>query len=225
MGARFGTMDPLAEKFYYISPYVHCNGDPVNYKDDDGKFPDIFSAAISNIWQKVRHSDQYVSNIIDHGDRVGPERRFTYTTVDYTDDDGFTVISHSKFDWDGFWSDAKTTGETMHDVGSYLTIVGFGASIFCPPVGGPMVKIGDSISQIGLTISTLADYKTGGTSNLLQDAVSWSLGVSTKKIEKIISNLEIGDKLSKDIIKLFLNIESDLLDKSMEKYMDLSDEQ
>ncbi len=62
-------------------------------------------------------------------------------------------------------------------------------------------------------------------SNLLQDAVSWSLGVSTKKIEKIISNLEIGDKLSKDIIKLFLNIESDLLDKSMEKYMDLSDEQ
>ncbi|MDE6484050.1 MAG: hypothetical protein K2L14_01460 [Duncaniella sp.] len=34
---RFRTMDPLAERFYWLSPYNFCNGDPVNYKDTDGQ--------------------------------------------------------------------------------------------------------------------------------------------------------------------------------------------
>ena len=34
--ARFTTMDPLAEKYYSISPYAYCAGNPVNYTDTDG---------------------------------------------------------------------------------------------------------------------------------------------------------------------------------------------
>ena len=33
---RWTTMDPLAEKYYSISPYVYCAGDPVNYHDPKG---------------------------------------------------------------------------------------------------------------------------------------------------------------------------------------------
>ena len=33
---RFTTMDPLAEKYYSISPYAYCAGDPVNYVDPQG---------------------------------------------------------------------------------------------------------------------------------------------------------------------------------------------
>jgi len=33
---RFITMDPLGEKYYHISPYVFCAGDPVNYVDPTG---------------------------------------------------------------------------------------------------------------------------------------------------------------------------------------------
>ena len=35
---RFTTMDPLAEKYYHISPYVYCAGDPVNYVDPTGEY-------------------------------------------------------------------------------------------------------------------------------------------------------------------------------------------
>ena len=34
---RWNSMDPLAEKYYSISPYVYCAGNPVNLVDKDGK--------------------------------------------------------------------------------------------------------------------------------------------------------------------------------------------
>ena len=35
--ARWDRMDPLCEKYYSISPYVYCAGNPVNVIDPDGK--------------------------------------------------------------------------------------------------------------------------------------------------------------------------------------------
>ena len=37
IGGRFTTMDPLCEKYYSISPYAYCGGDPVNAVDPDGE--------------------------------------------------------------------------------------------------------------------------------------------------------------------------------------------
>ena len=33
---RWTTMDPLAEKYYFISPYAFCSNNPVNFVDPDG---------------------------------------------------------------------------------------------------------------------------------------------------------------------------------------------
>ena len=35
--ARWTTMDPLCEKYYHISPYAYCAGNPVNLVDPDGR--------------------------------------------------------------------------------------------------------------------------------------------------------------------------------------------
>ncbi|MGL4332710.1 MAG: RHS repeat-associated core domain-containing protein [Bacteroidales bacterium] len=40
--ARWHSMDPLAEKYYSISPYAYCAGNPVMFVDPDGKQPRIF---------------------------------------------------------------------------------------------------------------------------------------------------------------------------------------
>jgi len=34
---RWTTMDPLAERYYSISPYVYCAGNPVNLVDEEGR--------------------------------------------------------------------------------------------------------------------------------------------------------------------------------------------
>ena len=39
---RFMTMDPMAEKYYSISPYAYCANNPVRYIDVDGKEPGDF---------------------------------------------------------------------------------------------------------------------------------------------------------------------------------------
>ena len=43
---RFTTMDPLAEKYYSISPYAYCAGNPVNLVDPDGPFPHVIGGAV-----------------------------------------------------------------------------------------------------------------------------------------------------------------------------------
>ena len=48
-GGRFLSIDPMAEKFYHLSPYAYCAGDPVNHLDQDGRILDtiwdIYSVA------------------------------------------------------------------------------------------------------------------------------------------------------------------------------------
>ena len=34
---RWDKMDPLCEKYYSVSPYAYCGGDPVNFVDPDGR--------------------------------------------------------------------------------------------------------------------------------------------------------------------------------------------
>ena len=34
---QFTSIDPLCEKYYHISPYIYCGGNPVKYVDPDGR--------------------------------------------------------------------------------------------------------------------------------------------------------------------------------------------
>ncbi len=38
---RWMCMDPLAEKYYDVSPYVYCKNNPVKYVDPDGRNKDL----------------------------------------------------------------------------------------------------------------------------------------------------------------------------------------
>jgi RHS repeat-associated protein len=44
---RWLVPDPLSEKYYGISPYAYCAGNPVNLVDKDGNFPHIVVGAIT----------------------------------------------------------------------------------------------------------------------------------------------------------------------------------
>ena len=46
---RFTSMDPLCEKYYNISPYSYCAGNPVNRIDPDGR--DWYQFGEQRIWR------------------------------------------------------------------------------------------------------------------------------------------------------------------------------
>ena len=46
----FTSMDPLCEKYYHISPYVYCAGNPVRYVDPDGRYIRVSGSADFRTW-------------------------------------------------------------------------------------------------------------------------------------------------------------------------------
>mgnify|MGYP004463225415 CR=1 FL=1 len=47
---QFTSMDPLCEKYYHISPYVYCAGNPVRYVDPDGRHIRVSGSADFRLW-------------------------------------------------------------------------------------------------------------------------------------------------------------------------------
>lgn len=43
---RFTQMDPMAEKYYHLSPYAYCGNNPVNFVDPNGEEPTAKEAAL-----------------------------------------------------------------------------------------------------------------------------------------------------------------------------------
>ena len=39
VGGRWSSIDPLCEKYYDVSPYAYCAGNPINAIDPDGNPP------------------------------------------------------------------------------------------------------------------------------------------------------------------------------------------
>ena len=54
LSSRFLTVDPLAEKYPWLSPYVYCNNNPVRYVDTDGRSPISFLRGIHNAYKLQR---------------------------------------------------------------------------------------------------------------------------------------------------------------------------
>lgn len=57
----FTSMDPLCEKYYHISPYAYCGGNPVNRVDPDGR--DVWSLYKNGniVWTEQSSSHQLVA--------------------------------------------------------------------------------------------------------------------------------------------------------------------
>ena len=48
LSSRFLTIDPLAEKYPWISPYVYCYNNPINFIDPDGREGVVVSGSPGN---------------------------------------------------------------------------------------------------------------------------------------------------------------------------------
>lgn len=74
---RFTTVDPLAEKYYGISPYVYCAGNPMKFIDPDGR--DIKSW---KDWKSFfKTASKAITAIITVGVQAGVDTKVASKTV------------------------------------------------------------------------------------------------------------------------------------------------
>ena len=66
--ARWDRMDPLCEKYYSISPYAYCEGNPVRYIDSDGR--KVVDSKGRNIFYLDRNGVPQISKYASSNDRM-----------------------------------------------------------------------------------------------------------------------------------------------------------
>ena len=130
---RWHVMDPLCEKYYDVSPYAYCAGDPVNAIDPDGK----------SIWTKMLKTTMKISSrVASNGlKELGKEATYADAVSDIMDD-ATTVI-------DG-------NASTIDRIGAGVSL----ASELLPVSVGDVKGIGDFVKSVNgnSKLSTLAQH-------------------------------------------------------------------
>ena len=82
-GVSWMTPDPLAEKYYDISPYVYCANNPINAVDPDGKvvIPVHGTWTSSKTWENLKGIVEATNNIF--GDRSIGKDLFNWSSGNY----------------------------------------------------------------------------------------------------------------------------------------------
>lgn len=52
VSGRFTSIDPMAENYCVISPYIYCNNNPVKYVDQTGMFLQVIQLIKMDIYQR-----------------------------------------------------------------------------------------------------------------------------------------------------------------------------
>lgn len=83
-------MDPLAEKYYHINPYLYCAGNPIRFIDSNGLEPTPAEAAkiAKDVYNKVSQLS-------------GPWRRVSFADLDVnlsSENTGFQSAIYGKWD-------------------------------------------------------------------------------------------------------------------------------
>ena len=86
---RFSTIDPLAEKYYHLSPYAYCAGDPVNLVDPDGRFYDEWIIHSNGTLTRRINSNKYDEFYIENNDNT---LEYVAKLDKYTTKDGIDLV-------------------------------------------------------------------------------------------------------------------------------------
>lgn len=210
---RWTSMDPLAEKYYGISPYAYCGGDPVNRVDKNGRFTNSASAELNRKFQYLQPFEQVISPVVyEQENSTNPQLRWMYNTATYSETDGIIIEAHTKMSY----ADRQLVQETRNAIGSALVTasdvigttissletVAWGYSYFCPEVGLPFVAsletwglAADATKFLGQVVK--GDYKNA----VIEGCTSTLLHSNSGKMDKLLKQGMLGET---DVITLNL---------------------
>ena len=143
---RWLAVDPLAEKYYGISPYAFCNNNPIRYEDVDGE--DWIDKAVGYI---VGGATNVVPGTGFIRDWYSPDNSSDYNSALKHTDEAAAVLGTSMVK---AGTGTIAAGGVLATAGAGVTVSTVGAGVV---VGAPAVVVGAEIAGVGA-----ATAATGG---------------------------------------------------------------
>ena len=143
---RWLAVDPLAEKYYSISPYAFCNNNPIRYEDVDGE--DWIDKAVGYI---VGGATNVVPGTGFIRDWYSPDNSSDYNSALKHTDEAAAVLGTSMVK---AGTGTIAAGGVLATAGAGVTVSTVGAGVV---VGAPAVAVGAEIAGVGA-----ATAATGG---------------------------------------------------------------
>jgi len=170
---RFTSMDPLCEKYYHISPYAYCAGNPIKYIDTDGKKTTLYArqlrygismsiAVHTFIAVETKDQTKYYA-YGPKGDYSGP------LTKCYYDDDKNIIAGKSELDYQAI---------------SILAPKGMSQDKFDENVINAANSF-DENPDVSYNILSPQDIETSGNCNTSSSTLLYKAGVSKKSLKEI----------------------------------------
>ena len=197
---RWLTVDPLAEKYYGISPYAFCNNNPIRYEDIDGE--DWFDKVVGYF---VGGATNLVPGAGFIRDWYSPDNSSDYNSALKHTDEAAAVLGTSMVK---AGTGTIAAGGVLATAGAGLTVSTVGAGVV---VGAPAVAVGAEIAGVGAATAV-----TGGVM-VMNSSKNKSDGYERGK-----GNTSTGNKNSKHANKKAKDSASAKYEQAKAKYDELN---
>ena len=195
-------VDPLTDKYPNVGAIGYCVGNPISFKDIEGKFPFKWMANLSRCWYNLFHKVKASPVVRNNTGNI--KYRYTYNSVS-REGSAYVVTAHYKYD--------KRIAENVQNFGDITSVAGYIAtlSVIGSDIGIPLAATGNAISSVGAIMEILIDGANLELDNVIKDALYIGFERATDKVtNKILfspnANNKNKQKFGDEIIKQGVNL-------------------
>ena len=180
---RWLTPDPLAEKYYHLSPYVYCADNPVKYVDHHGDSISVSYLQTLDETLKTNYTQKLLSDL--HVETGLSLYISNDGFIEYKkDEEGNPIVSKNE---DNGECGSKTARDFLIDIVGNESIVKLeGGRRTCVPESDP--------NTIGVNASQIESFISGTSSGLDPRTLGWGLTIMHE-----MTHTEVGGKLKDEI--------------------------
>lgn len=212
------SVDPLAEKYYHVSPYVYCMNNPIQFMDPDGRFPSMWKAMLNHKLSEMeaKFTGSVVGDIVHDRNARTKNGRYYYNKISPDGDGGIVVTRVTKMSRE-LADNVSTIGTAIEGVGLGMTLSVVGAE-----AGVPTAEVGAAVSTAGTLTGIAIDIFNGDIGEAAKSALFHG---AVWKLKTLIKKIPECDYITKNILQQGTDLKMSLMEYTFDEAIEKKQEE